>query len=226
VPYLAYAIASSNSALFTTLLDCGADPNTVLPSRCDKDFLALLPNKLRSYVEDDRNVTVLMLAAALGQVDYLRTLQDAGANRNRLTTRNKMSALDVAAETGHWRSAQILLGGGPAPDKLRIEISLGLQRVALVKDGVPVYRARCSTGREGYSTKRGEFVITNKERNHRSTIYHVEMPYFMRLSCLDFGMHAGVVPNYPASHGCIRLPWDAAQKLYAEAPVGTVVSVQ
>jgi ankyrin repeat protein len=226
VPFLAYSIASSNSSLFNTLLNCGADPDTVLPSRCDKDFLALLPNGLRSYIEDDRNVTVLMLAAGLGQVDYLRALKDAGANRNRLTTRNKMSALDVAAETGHWRSTQILLGGGPAPDKLRIEISLALQRVVLLKDGVPVYRTRCSTGRAGYSTKTGEFVITNKERNHRSTIYHVEMPYFMRLSCLDFGMHAGYVTNHPISHGCIRLPADAARKLYSEVPVGTVVTVQ
>ena len=225
-PFLAYSIAGNNSSLFTTLLSCGADPNTVLPPRSDKDFLALLPPGLRSYIEDDRNVTVAMLAAGLGQVEYLRALLDARANRTRLTSRNKMSALDVAAETGHWRSAQILLGGGPAPDKLRIEISLALQRVALFKDGVPVYRTQCSTGRPGYSTKRGEFVITNKERNHRSTIYHVEMPYFMRLSCLDFGMHAGYVPNHPASHGCIRLPEDAARKFFSEIPVGTVVTVQ
>ena len=162
VPFLAYAIASSNVSLFNTLLNCGADPNTVLPSRCDKDFLALLPNGLRSYIDEDRSVTMLMLASGLGQVDYLKPLIDGGANRTRLTTRNKMSALDVAAETGHWRSAQILLGGGPAPDKLRIEISLAMQRVALVRDGVPIYHARCSTGRAGYSTKRGEFVITNK----------------------------------------------------------------
>ncbi len=226
VPFLAYAIARSNASLFNTLLACGADPNTALPSRCDKDFLALLPNGLRSYIEDDRNVTVLMLAAGLGQVDYLRALIDAGANRSRLTSRNKMSALDVAAETGHWRSTQILLGSGPAPDKLRIEISLAMQSVALVRDGVPIYHARCSTGRSGYSTKRGEFVVTNKERNHRSTIYHVEMPYFMRLSCFDFGMHAGVVPNYPASHGCIRLPEDTARKFFSEIPVGTLVTVQ
>jgi ankyrin repeat protein len=226
VPFLVYAIASNNTSLFNTLLECGADPNTVLPSRCDKDFLALLPNGLRSYVEDDRSITAVMLAAGLGQVDYLRALINAGANRNRLTSRNKMSALDVAAETGHWRSAQILLGSGLSPDQLRIEISVALQRVALVKNGVPVYRAACSTGRPGYSTKRGEFVITNKERNHRSTIYHVEMPYFMRLSCLDFGMHAGYVPNYPASHGCIRLPEDTARKFFSEIPVGTVVTVQ
>jgi ankyrin repeat protein len=225
-PFLAYSIAGNNSSLFATLLSCGADPNTALPPRCDKDFLALLPPGLRSYIEDDRSVTVVMLAAGLGQVDYLRALLDAGANRTRMTSRNKMSALDVAAETGHWRSAQILLGGGPAPDKLRLEISLALQRVALVKNGVPVYRTQCSTGRAGYWTKRGEFVITNKERFHRSTIYHVDMPYFMRLSCLDFGMHAGYVPNYPASHGCIRLPEDAARKFFSEIPVGTLVSVQ
>ena len=137
-----------------------------------------------------------------------------------------MSALDMAAETGHWRAAQILLGGGPSPDRLRLEISLAMQRVALFKNGVPVYRTQCSTGRAGYSTKRGKFVITNKERNHRSTIYHVDMPYFMRLSCLDFGMHAGYVPNYPASHGCIRLPEEAARKFFSEIPVGTLVTVQ
>ena len=225
-PFLAYSIAANNSSLFATLLSCGADPNTALPSRCDKDFLALLPESLRSYVEEDRNVTVLMLAAGLGQGDYLHALLNAGASRNRLTSRNRMSALDIAAETGHWRSTQILLGGGPSPDQLRIEISLALQRVALVKNGVPVYRTSCSTGRPGYSTKKGEFVITNKERNHRSTIYHVEMPYFMRLSCLDFGMHAGYVADHPVSHGCIRLPEDAARKFFSEIPVGTVVTVQ
>jgi ankyrin repeat protein len=227
VPLLAYAIAGNDSALFSTLLACGADPNTLLPSRCDKDFLTMLPSKgLSSYIEGDRGVTVLMLAAGLGREDYLHTLLGAKANRNLLTKRNKMSALDIAAETGHWRSSQILLGGGPSPDQLRVEISLALQRVALFKNGVPVYRTQCSTGRQGYATRTGDFVITNKERNHRSTLYHVEMPYFMRLSCLDFGMHAGIVPNYPASHGCIRLPEEAARKFFSEVPVGTVVTVQ
>src|SRR4029077_18133549 len=53
VPFLAYAIAGNNSSLCSTVLDCGADPNTVLPSHYDKDFLALLSSKaLRSYVEE------------------------------------------------------------------------------------------------------------------------------------------------------------------------------
>jgi ankyrin repeat protein len=227
VPLLAYAIVKNDASLFNMLLTCGADPNTVLPARCDKDFLALLPSKsLRGYIQEDKDVTVLMLAAGLGQEGYLRALLNKGADRKRATKRDKMLALYIAAETGQWRCTQILLGGGPSPDQLRIEISLASQRAALVKNGVSIFYTECSTGRRGYSTRTGKFVITDKERNHRSTIYKVEMPYFMRLSCLDFGMHAGVVPNYPASHGCIRLPSDAARKLFAEIPVGTLVTVQ
>jgi ankyrin repeat protein len=227
VPLLAYAIATDNAPLFTTLLECGADANTTLPSKYDKEFLDALPSKsFRNYIEDDREVTCLMLAAGLGRTDYVRALLQAGADRNRATGRYKMIALYFAAELGHWQPAQILLGSGPPPDHLRIEISLSSQHMALIKDGVPVLNSTCSTGREGYSTKRGYFVITDKERNHRSTIYHVDMPYFMRLSCLDFGMHEGVVPNYPASHGCIRLPGETARKLFAEIPIGTVVAVQ
>jgi ankyrin repeat protein len=227
VPLLAYAIARSDESLFSTLLACGADPNTALPARCDKDFMALLPSKsLRGYIEGDKNVTVLMLAAGLGRENYLRALLDAGADRKRATARYKMLPLYVAAQTGHWRCAQILLGRGPSPDQLRIEISLASQRVALIKNGVPIFRVPCSTGRPGYSTRTGHFVITDKNRNHRSSIYHVEMPYFMRLSCFDFGMHAGMVPNYPASHGCIRLPSEAARKFFSEIPIGTLVTVK
>ncbi len=226
VPLLAYAIVKNDAPLLNTLLTCGADPNTVLPARCDKDFLALLPSKsLRGYIEEDKNITVLMLAAGLGREDYLRALLEAGADRNRPTKRDKMIAVYIAAETGQWRCTQILLGSGPSPDQLRIEISLASQSAALIKNGVPIFRTECSTGRQGYSTRTGRFVITDKERNHRSTIYKVDMPYFMRLSCLDFGMHAGVVPNYPASHGCIRLPSEAARKFFSEIPIGTLVTV-
>jgi ankyrin repeat protein len=227
VPLLAYAVATDNAPLFTTLLECGADPNTTLTGKYDAEFLETLPSKsFRNYIEDDKNVTCLMLAAGLGRTDYVHALLQAGAERNRSTGRYKMVALYFAAELGHWQSAQLLLGSGPAPEKLRIEISLSSQKMSLIKDGVPVMDSICSTGREGYSTKRGNFVITDKERNHRSTIYHVDMPYFMRLSCLDFGMHEGVVPNYPASHGCIRLPGEIARRLFSEIPVGTLVTVQ
>src|SRR5437773_11431995 len=178
VPLVAYAIAKNDAPLFSTLMACGADPNTVLPTRCDKEFLALLPSKsLRSYIEEDRNLTVLMLAAGLGQEGYVRALLGAGADRTRATKHDKMLALYIAAETGQWTCTRILLSGGPSQDELRSEISLASQRVALIKDGLAVLHTECSTGRRGYSTRTGQFVITDKERNHRSTIYHVEMPY-------------------------------------------------
>jgi ankyrin repeat protein len=226
VPLLAYAIVEDDASDFATLLECGADPNTTLPRKYDKEFLSALPKSFRNYIEDDRDVTVLMVAAGTGRTEYVRALLQAGADRYRKTGRYKMLALNFAAELGNWQSTQVLLGSGPKPDHLRIEISLASQQVALIRDGVPVFNTVCSTGRQGYSTRTGDYVITDKERNHRSTIYKVEMPYFMRLSCLDFGMHEGFVPNYPASHGCIRLPGDAARKLFADVPVGTLVTVK
>jgi ankyrin repeat protein len=227
VPLLACAIATNNDTQFKALLAGGADPNTVLPVKCDRNFLDSIKSRsLSSYIEEDKNVTVLMVAAGLGQVDYTRALLEAGADRNRSTGRYKMMALYLAAQQGNWQCTQILLGGGPSPDELRVEISLSKQRAELWKNGVPILTSVCSTGRQGYSTRPGDYVITDKERSHRSTIYHVDMPYFMRLSCLDFGMHEGVVPNYPASHGCIRLPGDVARRLFSEIPVGTLVTVK
>ena len=227
VPMLAHAIVKDDGQLFDTLLAGGADPNTVLPQRCDEKFLTLIKNRyLRAYIEEDQNVNLLMLAAAFGQTERVRALLNAGADRKRSTAKYKMIPLYMAARSGSWRCAQVLLGGGPSPEQLRIEISLASQKVALIKDGVPIFNTICSTGRGGFATRAGDYVITDKDRHHVSTIYKVAMPYFMRLNCLDFGMHEGYVPNYPASHGCIRLPSDAARKFFSELPLGTLVSVR
>lgn len=226
VPLIAYAIAADDVPLFQMLLAGGADPNTTIPKTAEKDFTDLLKSKyLRLYIQADGGVNILMLAAGLGKADYVRTLLDAGANRNQHTTREKMLPLYFAAWTENWQCVQMLLGGGPQPEQLRVEISLAKQHMAVIKDGATVFETKVSTGRNGFTTKAGSYVITDKDRDHRSTIYKCPMPYFMRLSCRDFGMHEGVVQPYPASHGCIRLPGDAAKKLFAEIPVGTVVTI-
>jgi ankyrin repeat protein len=226
VPLIAYAIASDDAPLFQMLLASGADPNTVIPKDAEKEFTDLLKSKyLRLYIQADGGVNVLMLAAGLGKADYVRALLDAGANRNQHTTREKMLPLYFAAWTENWQCVQMLLGGGPQPEQLRVEISLAKQHMAVIKDGATVFETKVSTGRNGFTTKPGYYVITDKDRDHRSTIYKCPMPYFMRLSCRDFGMHEGVVQPYPASHGCIRLPGDAAKKLFVDLPIGTVVSI-
>ena len=226
VPLIAWAIAADDNPLFQALLGGGADPNTVIPKTAEKEFTDLLKSKyLRLYIQADGGVTILMLAAGLGKADYVRSLLDAGASRNQQTTRERMLALYFAAWTENWQCVQMLLGGGPQPEQLRVEISLAKQHMAVIKDGATVFETKVSTGRDGFKTKPGYYVITDKDRDHTSTIYKVPMPYFMRLSCRDFGMHEGVVQPYPASHGCIRLPGDAAKKLFSDLPIGTVVSI-
>ena len=226
VPLIAYAIANDDVPLFHTLLACGSDPNIVIPKAAEKDFMSLLKSKyLRLYIQEETGINLLMLAAGLGKTEYVRALLDAGADRNRSTPRERMLPLYFAAWTENWQCVQMLLGGGPMPEQLRVEISLARQNMSVIKDGVTVFTTKCSTGRQGFTTPAGRYVITDKDRDHRSTIYKCAMPYFMRLNCRDFGMHEGVVPTYPASHGCIRLPGDAARKLFAEIPVGTVVMI-
>jgi ankyrin repeat protein len=226
VPLIAYAIAADDAPLFQMLLAGGADPNTIIPKTAEKEFTELLKSKyLRLYIQADGGVNILMLAAGLGKADYVRALLDAGANRNQHTTREKMLPLYFAAWTENWQCVQMLLGGGPQPEQLRVEISLAKQYMAVIKDGATVFETKVSTGRDGFTTKPGYYVITDKDRDHRSTIYKCAMPYFMRLSCRDFGLHEGVVQPYPASHGCIRLPGDAAKKLFVDLPIGTVVSI-
>lgn len=226
VPLIAYAIANDDAPLFHTLLACGTDPNIAIPKTAEKEFMSLLQNKyLRLYIANETGVNLLMLASGLGRTDYVRALLDAGADRNRSTPKHKMLPLYFAAWTSNWKCVQMLLGGGPMPEELRVEISLAKQHATVIKDGEPIFTTQVSTGRAGYSTPAGHYVITDKDKDHISTIYKVAMPYFMRLNCRDFGMHAGVVPQYPASHGCIRLPGDAAKKLFSEIPVGTVVMI-
>ena len=114
VPMLAYSISMDQIPLFEMLLECGADPNTVIPSPPEKEFLATVPrNFLRHYLEGDSGVTVLMLAASLGREDLVKSLLDAGASRNRATPKFKMIALYFATRSDSWRCSQMLLGSGP-----------------------------------------------------------------------------------------------------------------
>ncbi|MGI8820757.1 MAG: ankyrin repeat domain-containing protein [Chthoniobacterales bacterium] len=226
IPLLAHAIVTEDLAMLKLLLSAGADPNITLPVPVEKRFAAAVEsNYLRDYVRSDEGITPLMLAAGLGRLDSLRALLAAGAARNRQTSRHQMLALYFATRTNKPQCVQLLLGRGPSRDELRVEISLALQRASVFKNGIAVLNTSVSTGRKGFDTPAGEYVITDKDRSHRSTIYHAEMPFFMRLNCRDFGMHAGVVPNYPASHGCIRLPADVAERLFSEIPVGTMVTI-
>jgi ankyrin repeat protein len=229
-PYLAYAVAKGDLTLLQTLLDCGADPNVTLDAADDSDFRGLVTNKsgIRYYLEKTTGITPLMIAAGCGHIDHLKLLLERGANRMQ-STKGKMTLypLYFAAWAECPEALQLLVGGTPpSRDELRVVVNLSQQRATLMKDGSAIFSTEISSGTSNKPTPTGEFVITDKQIEHHSTIYHnASMPFFMRLSCRDFGMHEGHVTGRPASHGCIRLPGGAARKFFKELPIGTWVSV-
>jgi len=107
-----------------------------------------------------------------------------------------------------------------------IVISLAEQRLYAYHDLELVAWSNVSTGKTGHETPVGTFKITQKHVDHYSSIYNnAPMPYFMRLTNDGVGLHAGVLPGYAASHGCIRLPLGMVKELYQQTASGTEVHV-
>src|SRR6202007_2366210 len=95
-------------------------------------------------------------------------------------------------------------------------VSISEQRAYVYRNGILIGAPTVSTGRPGHVTPTGVFTVLQKQKEHRSTIYSgAPMPYMQRLTWGGVALHAGHVPGYPASHGCIRLPPAFARRLYA-----------
>ena len=109
---------------------------------------------------------------------------------------------------------------------LHIVISIKKQQLTLYAGGVPVAHSRVSTGVPGHPTPQGVFSVLEKQIYHESNIYSAApMPYMQRITWSGVAMHQGVVPNHPASHGCIRLPADFARRLWGITRVGARVII-
>ena len=143
--------------------------------------------------------------------------------------------------------------GDHASGSPSIKISLGEQRAYFYKGGVLVGVSQLSTGREGLNTPAGNYKIIQKDKDHASSLFgdyvdssgkvvvanieikkdpkppgtHFQgtpMPYFMRIVS-GTGLHAGYLPGYPASHGCIRMPEFMAEDFFRSVSVGTPVTI-
>jgi len=136
--------------------------------------------------------------------------------------------------------------------EISVEIDLQEQRAYLLQNGRPVLASPISSGRYGHLTRTGSFTVLEKERSHYSSMYGkivdangntvvsdadadmqvprggrfipAPMHYFMRFNGAD-GMHAGYLPGYPASHGCVRMPEQYAIAFFNAVQVGTPVTV-
>jgi peptidoglycan hydrolase-like protein with peptidoglycan-binding domain len=105
-------------------------------------------------------------------------------------------------------------------------VSLKQQKLDIYRGTTLVTTSQVSTGMPGHATKAGIFSILEKQRFHHSNIYSgAPMPWMNRITWSGTALHAGVVPGYPASHGCIRLPFSFAPKLFKITTVGDNVIV-
>ena len=133
-----------------------------------------------------------------------------------------------------------------------IEVHLDQQKAYLLKDSIVVGISPVSTGREGHNTPAGTYHIIGKDLNHRSSLYGAyvingkilragvdiqndpiplgakfvgaPMPYYLQIAP-SYGLHAGYLPGYPASHGCIRMPEAWAKRFYYCSHIGTLLII-
>lgn len=119
-----------------------------------------------------------------------------------------------------WNPAAAELG------PILVLVSLSEQRAYVYRNGVQIGVTTVSSGRSGYSTPTGVFVILQKDKDHRSSKYNsAPMPYTQRLTWDGVALHAGGLPGYPSSHGCVHLPSKFAEELFAVSPMGMTVVV-
>ena len=139
-------------------------------------------------------------------------------------------------------------------EQVHVVVSLPRQRAYLLLGDEVVIDSPISSGKRGHTSPSGQFSVREKDPNHRSSIYgdfvdqsgrvvragvsakidsapsgtHFvgsPMKWFMRLTDEGVGMHVGILPGYPASHGCIRMPEEGAKLFYDHVKVGTPVRV-
>lgn len=226
-PPLALASLRRPADMIELLLLAGADPNTKFANPVSERLLEqVIVRDLKNHLQSDRGITPLMACASRGDVEGAIALMKYGAKTSSYTGRYRRYPLNFAATQRFLFLMRILLGRPPdaEPDVL-VTVDLSQQRAWLTKDGKVVDSTRISTGREGYATPAGRYVITDKHRWHVSNLYHVAMPWFMRLNCGAIGLHSGYVTGRPASHGCIRLPDAKARNFYQLVEVGDEVQI-
>jgi len=107
-----------------------------------------------------------------------------------------------------------------------IVVSIPNQMVFVYRNGIRIGVSTCSTGKAGHDTPTGVFTILQKDRTHHSSLYNeASMPNTERLTWSGVALHAGGLPGYPSSHGCVHLPLAFSSLLYSVTTLGTPVII-
>lgn len=136
------------------------------------------------------------------------------------------SVVPVAAQIGRDARQYEFVHSRPAGAPLMAIVALRNQRITIYDADGWISRARISSGQTGYETPAGIYSVIQKEAEHHSNLYDdASMPFMQRITWSGIALHAGVLPGYPASHGCVRMPFDFAKQLFDLTKLGMRVIV-
>jgi hypothetical protein len=126
-----------------------------------------------------------------------------------------------------WYEQPALIKASTADQgSVSIVVSILDQQAYVYRGGRLLGVSTVSTGSDGHETPTGEFTILQKKVFHRSNLYsNAPMPYMQRLTWTGIALHAGHLPGYPASHGCVRFPKAFARQLYDMTQLGGSVTI-
>jgi hypothetical protein len=133
----------------------------------------------------------------------------------------------VSPETVTLKPGEYVWEPERAPEGPLLIVASVTEQVAYVyRNGIRIARSSVSTGRPGHRTPTGVFTILEKEVHHTSSIYKgAEMPYMERVTWGGIALHAGDLPGYPDSHGCVRLPLEFSKLLFGVTMKGATVII-
>ncbi|MFW2831058.1 L,D-transpeptidase [Sphingomonas sp. ID0503] len=136
-------------------------------------------------------------------------------------------AVTMAEQIAGLKPGQFLWAPQVAPaGPIILVVSLRRQLAFVYRNGVLIAASTISSGKAGHETPTGVFTILQKHVDHKSNLYNAApMPYMQRLTWDGIALHAGNLPGYPASHGCVRLPLAFAKLLYGVTRLGLTVII-
>src|SRR5580700_2933418 len=139
-----------------------------------------------------------------------------------------LTALTAGAAAKQPRPAPSIEATAPreAGDPIMAIVSIKSQKVTFYDADGWILRAPVSTGTTGRETPAGVFAVIEKNKDHHSTMYDdAWMPNMLRITWNGIALHGGPLPGYAASHGCVRMPFDFAEKVFDQAPLGMRVII-
>src|SRR5271155_3341382 len=137
-----------------------------------------------------------------------------------------VAAALTAAPPADAKQAAQMTAPRPAADPIMAIVSIKSQQVTFYDADGWILRAPVSTGTTGRETPAGVFAVIEKDKDHHSSMYDdAWMPNMLRITWNGIALHGGPLPGYAASHGCIRMPFDFAEKLFDKAPMGMRVII-